>query len=217
MLKVLSLRTVVGVALGVAVISLGVGLTIDVNGFVENLLAELIGVLLSILLALLIVDRVVEREQARRWDLVSGEILQMLRFALMRAGVDVYLRLPAPRPADADPYTMGLAGEGLLAGAMSKLAARVRKQPRGFVDDDSIDLIRPHLELVRSGVMPQLLAMGKRDLIARLAAVDNAFQDLEHTAWLEERFGSLDQLNESMGDLLEMMGKAVGEIDTELG
>jgi len=216
MLDRLSLKLVVAIAIAGSAGALAAGLLLDVGSFVENLLAELIGVFLSIALAVLVVDKVVERERERRWDLVSVPIIHTLRFALMRTGMEAFLRLPPPRPPNADPYTLGVLAPDRLAGALEKLALKVREEKPGFTDEgELVDRIRPHLELIRSAAMPQLLAIGRRDLLAPLAIVDKTFQDLEHTVWIEQRMGSLNDFNGSLGQLLDATAEVVKAVDAE--
>lgn len=184
------------------------GLCVDAKGFAENLLAEIVGVFAGLLVVVFVVDRVVERERARRWELVSEKTLNTLRFVIIRAGSEIYLTLPAPRAPNADPYTLGLVGERALTGALRKLAEKVREQPEPGEDhreDRVLDGLRGHLAQLRGGVMPQLLVVGEHDLVARLAALDGAFQDLEHNIWLEDRFGGLNQFQASVATVVDRL------------
>jgi hypothetical protein len=195
-----------------------VGFTIDAKGFAGNLLAEIAGVLVSVLLAVFIVEKAVERERSRRWDLVAEQTASMLRFAVIRVGSHVYLRLPAPRSSASDPYTLGLLGDKQLSGALSQLAEDVRKEPElGSDKEGFVAGLRPHLEFIRAGIMPQLLAIGKHDLIALLAAVESAFQNLEHTLWLEARFGGPDQFQTDAATLVDALANVSRAIDEPTG
>jgi hypothetical protein len=157
-----------------------------------------------------IVDVLVERERARRWELVSAETTAALRFAIIRAGLDVYLLLPAPRPPAADPYTMNLGGRGALPEALRTLADAVRAtQDLGELSEVVEDL-RSHLALVRDGIMPRLLAIGQHELVARLAALEGGLQELEHTAWLRERFSGLPNTAGDIADVVDALAR-VGE------
>src|SRR4051794_15661195 len=103
-------KILVSVAVGTIVVALAVGFALDYKGFAGNLLAEVAGMLGSVLLAVLVIDALVERDRAQRWALVADETLEALRFALERATMPFFLRLPAPRPAMANPTSMALAG-----------------------------------------------------------------------------------------------------------
>lgn len=211
MLAQLSPKTAaVGAAL-LSVVAVLVGVAMDPEAFVGNLLAETVGVLVSVLVAVLVVERIIERERLRRWDLVSEQTTRTLRFALIRASVHVYLRLRPPRDPEADPHTLGLLDERLTS-ALRRLAAAVRKQPVADVVG-LVTLLGPQMQLIRSGVMPQLLAIGDHSLIARLTALESAFQDLEHTAWMTEQFGGLAQASDDLGRLVEAMARVSEAID----
>jgi hypothetical protein len=208
-----SLRTLVAVAVIVIVLALAGGFALDAKGFATHLLAEVVGVLASVLLAVFVVDVLVEREQARRWDLVAVETTTALRFAIIRAGLDVYLMLPAPRPTTADPYTMGLGEHGELTAALRSLADAVREtQDLGHLSD-AVGGLRPHLALVRDGVMPRLLAIGQHELVARLAALEGSFQDLEHAAWLNERFSGLPAPGRDLANVIDALAGVAELVD----
>jgi hypothetical protein len=209
----ISLKTIASIATLVTLAALIVGFMLDAKGFAGNLLAEVAGVLVSVLLAIFIVEKLVERERSRRWDLVSAETTTTLRFAVIRAGHHLYLRLPSPRPAAADPYTLGLFGENRLAGALRLLAERIEETPDLGTGEDLVAAVRPHLELMRGGVMPQLLAIGEHDLIARLAALESAFQELEHTVWLQDRLGQLRQFHPAAAALVNALAEVSESID----
>lgn len=214
MLDQISLKKFTKFALAATTVVLVVGFALDAKGFSGNLLAEIAGVLVSVLLAVFIVEKAVERERSRRWDLVAEQTTSMLRFAVIRAGTNVYLQLPAPRSAAADPYTLGLLGDKQLSAALSQLAEEMRKEPElGTGKEGFVAGLQPHIEFIRAGVMPQLLAIGKHDLIARLAAVESTFQNLEHTLWLEERFGGPDQFHVDAAALIEALANLSRAID----
>jgi hypothetical protein len=162
-------------------------------------------------LAVLVVDVLVEREQARRWDLVAVETTAGLRFAIVRAGLAVYLLLPKPRPTAADPYTMGLVGPGELTAALRSLAAVVRQTHDLGELNKAVEALRPHLDLVRDGVMPRLLAIGQHELVARLAALEGSYQDREHAAWLSERFSGLPGPELDLAKVVDGLAR-VGEL-----
>ena len=195
------------------------GVCVDEAGFAGNLLAEIVGVFAGLLVVVFVVDRVVERERSRRWDLVSEKTLHTLRFVIIRAGSEIYLTLPAPRAPSADPYTLGLVGENALTGALRNLSEKVREQPepddrhREDRENQVLDGLGKHLALLRGGVMPQLLVVGEHDLVARLAALDGAFQDLEHNVWLEDRFGGLNQFQASVATVVDRLADLSEAID----
>jgi hypothetical protein len=213
LLERFSLKTLATVAAAAAVAGLAAGFAIDARGFLGNLLAELVGIVSGALLAIFIVERILERERSRKWDLVSEQTIATLRFALVRAGHHVYLLLPVPRDPDADPYTLGLLQKNRLADALSTLAASVRKRPDLEIEGDVAKSLEPHLELIRGGVMPQLVAIGKHDLIARLAVVESAFQDLQHTIWLNEKFGHLNKSSEAVATLVDSLAQVSEVVD----
>jgi len=201
-------------AVVVAAAAMAVGFVIDAKNFAGNLLAEIAGVLIGVVLAVLIVDRAVERDRARRWNLVSEQTLSTLRFVILRAGMDVYLSLPAPRPPDADPYTRGQFGEeGGLTNSLGELAGVVRATPELDNEEELVDKLKSHLEVIRSGVLPQLLAVGTHELIARLSAVEAAFQDLDHTVWLELRFGGLNEFHTELAKVLNTLSGVSAQLD----
>lgn len=209
-----SLKNLAVFAVVVSAVATVVGFAIDVEAFAGNLLAETAGILLGAVLAVLIVDRAVEHDRARRWSLVADQTLATLRLVVIRAAMDVYMSLAAPRPSDADPYTLGHAGgEGQLTASLHRLADTVRADASRLDEEALVSKIRDHLQVVRGGVLPQLLAIGRQDLIARLTTLEMAFQNLENTAWLERRFGGLNQFHEDLGELLEGLAGVSEEID----
>lgn len=208
------MKTIVAIAITVALAATAGGFMLDAKGFGGNLLAEIVGILMAAVLAVLIIDRAVERDRARRWDLVSQQTLSTLRFVVLRAGMDVYLSLPAPRPPNADPYTLGQLGEeGGLTDALKELSGVVRTADGIGVDDELVIVLKGHLEVVRGGVLPQLLAIGTHDLIARLSTVEAAFQDLEQTAWLEQRFTGLNQFHSELAGFIDALAGVSEQID----
>jgi hypothetical protein len=209
-----SLKKLAVFAVVVSAVATVAGFAIDVEAFAGNLLAETAGILLGAVLAVLIVDRAVEHDRARRWSLVADQTLATLRLVVIRAAMDVYMSLPAPRPSDADPYTFGHAGgEGQLTTSLHRLADTVRADAGRLDEEALVSKIRDHLQVVRGGVLPQLLAIGRQDLIARLTTLEMAFQNLENTAWLEQRFGGLNQFHEDLGELLEGLAGVSEEVD----
>lgn len=207
-----SLKAIAVVAATVVVVALVAGFLLDAEGFLGNLLAEIVGVLVSVLLAIFIVERIVERERAKRWDLVSGETITTLRFAVIRAGQHVYLLLPPPRDPNADPYTLGLLQRDQLTDALRQLAENIRSSQLSIEDEVAAGL-RPHMEFIRGSVMPQLLAIGTHDLIARLAALESAFQDLQHTVWLAHQFGHLRKSPAIVANLIQALAGVSEVID----
>jgi len=208
-----SLRAITTATALIAVVVLAGGFAFDSKGFFGNLLAEVVGVLGSVLLAILIVERVIERERAKRWDLVADETIATLRSAVIRASHRVYLLLPPPRDPNADPYTLGLLQQNQLTAALRQLAQQIRRHPSLAIEDKVSTDLQPQLELIRGSVMPQLLAIGKHDLVARLAAVESAFQDLLHTTWLAHQFGHLRQAPEKVADLVDALAGVSEAID----
>lgn len=210
MLRRISPKTLVVAAIVLLGGALVAGFALDAKTFGEHLLAELVGLLVSILVAVFIVDVLVERERSRRWDLVSAETVASLRFAVIRAGLDVYLLLPAPRPPAADPFTMSDAGEGHLAMALSTLARTVEKAD-AIELGAALDALRPHLAVARDSVMPRLLAIGQHRLIASVATLEGKLQKIEYTVWLEERFGTVPDAKRDLAEVLLAMA-SVGNL-----
>jgi hypothetical protein len=210
----LSLKRLAVIAIAISAVAIGLGLLIDFDGFVDNLLAETAGILLGAVLAVRIIDRAVDHDRARRWELVAVQTLDTLRFVVIRAGMDVYLLLPAPRPGDADPYIFGNADDGrMLPKSLHKLADVVRAEMPLLDEGEIVRKLKDHLQVVRGGVLPQLLAIGTHDLIARLATLEATFQELENTAWLEQRFGGLNQFNQELADLVSALAGVSEEIN----
>jgi len=202
-----SLRILMAVAGVVILLALIGGFALDAKGFADHLLAELVGVFGGALLAVFVVDVLVDRERTRRWDLVASETTAALRFAVIRAGLSIYLLLPAPRPSKADPYTMGLGDDDALAGALSALAELLRDSRAHTRPADAVEGLRPHLALVRDGLMPRFLTIGQHDLVARLAALEGSFQELEHAAWLDERFSSMPEPGREVADVVDALAR----------
>lgn len=209
-----SMKVLLVLSVMVAAAAIVTGFMLDAAGFAGNLLAEVAGLLLGVLLAVLIVDVLIERERARRWDLVAAETETNLRLAMIRAGLDVYLLLPVPRPPAADPYTMSQAGPHGLSEALRALADAVRAEPSLQRDSGAtggpeplavVEALKPHLELIRTAVMPRLIAVGEHDLIARLAFLEGAYQELEHSAWMADRFGGWTQLAVDLGKVIDAL------------
>lgn len=210
------LPRIVAAATAVAVVvALAGGFILEPDGFAGNVLAEIAGVLLSVLLAVFIVDKLLERERRRRWDLVSSETIATLRFAVIRAGHSVYLLLPAPRLPEADPYTMSMTSPSELPDALDKLATGVRELDLKDLGtpDEVVGCLAPHLGLMRDGIMPRLLAIGEHELIALLASVESAFQDLEHSAWLTNRFGDFQQLVIDVEEVVRALSRVAEVVD----
>jgi hypothetical protein len=208
-----SLRKFAAVALVISALVIGAGFAIDAPAFAGNLLGEAAGVLLGTLLVVLIVDRAVENDRSRRWDLVAEQTLGTLRLVVIRAGMDVYLALPAPRPPEADPYTLGHTDDGEhLTKSLRRLAETVRGDTAALDEDDLVAKVKDHLQVVRGGVLPQLLVIGTQDLIARLTTLETAFQELENTAWLEQRFEGLGQFNGDLANLVDALAGVSEEL-----
>jgi hypothetical protein len=195
----------------VALAAIVVGFLLDAKGFGDNALAGLAGMIFSILLAVFVVDRLLDEARARRWSLVSAETVETLQFSFVRAGLSLYLRLPAPRPAAADPYTMAIAGPAELAGALQLLGTHLRK----LSDDDLArddhwfpPEIEQEMALVRDGVMPRLLILGEADLVGAVARVEGRFQNLLHGAFLAQRFGGQHVVT-AAAEFCDAMGNAV--------
>jgi hypothetical protein len=105
---------------------------------------------------------------------------------------------------------MNLGGRGALPEALRTLADAVRAtQDLGELSEVVEDL-RSHLALVRDGIMPRLLAIGQHELVARLAALEGGLQELEHTAWLRERFSGLPNTAGDIADVVDALAR-VGE------
>jgi hypothetical protein len=208
-----SLSKYQGFALAGLLLALGAlvgGFWIDFEGFAGNALAELAGVLISVLLAVFVVDRLLEDHRATRWALVSDQTLRTLDDALVRAGLALYLQLPAPRPSSADPFTMQMTTQAQLVGAFHELSALLSStSPDALAQvDDWVPDLGEQMRLVRDGVMPRLLALGDATLVAEVAAVEGAFQDLLHEVWVGERVGN-PHLTDVAGTLLEKMATAL--------
>jgi hypothetical protein len=201
MLSRIPLKILLLAVMGLSAAAVVAGLELDVKAFGEHLLAELVGLLASVVAAVFVVDVLVERERAQRWELVSVQTRASLRFAIVRAGLDVYLLLPPPRPGAADPFTMAEVGEGGLAKALSTLAVTI-EHADGIDLAAALNALRPHLAAVREAIMPRLLAIGQHELIARVATLEGALQRLEYTAWLEQRFRSLPDPRPELAQVL---------------
>jgi hypothetical protein len=210
----ISLKTIAVVGLAVALAAFAAGFMLDAKGFLGNLLAETVGVVVSVLLAIFIVEKIVERERAKRWALVSNETIASLRFAVVQAGHHVYLLLPAPRDPEADPYTLGLLQRNRLSSALRLLATRIRERHSLAIEAKVASGLRPYLEFIRGSVMPQMLAIGEHDLIARLAAVESAFQDLQHAVWLEQQLGHLQHSPNIVAKLIDALANVSQAIDS---
>ena len=202
-------RVVIVAATAVGLAALSAGFLIDFKGFAGNVLAELAGLLFSALVAVLVVDRLVEGDRRRRWRLVSDETLRTFQDALVRAGLEMYLRLEAPRPSPADPYTMSMLGSEALGAAFVELAAQMRSRSDSEIGEPDTWLpeVESHIRLIREGVMPRLLALGDAHVVAAAAGVEGALQDLLHAVWLAKRFGG-EHVARAAADLAEAMGAA---------
>lgn len=211
----ISLKTLAILALPAAAISLLIGFCLDRKGFAGNLLAEVVGVLASVLLAVFVVERAVEQDRAKRWGLVSAETTTTLRLTIVRAAHSIYLVLPAPRPPTADPYTIGLLVEGRLPQTLHLLARQVEDGHLVSTGLDVVGGLEDYMALIRSGVMPQLLAIGERELVATLTALENAYQELVHAAWLEERFGPTTGIQPATAALVDALAEVSAVIDSK--
>lgn len=212
--------TLVAGACLVLALSLGTGFWLDADSFESNVLAELAGVVLGIGVAVFVVERLVDRDRRARWHLVATETIKTLRFALVRAAMPLYLQLPAPRPNDADPFTMyrsGKLGDGLRA-----LSAKLRDaEPRSPEElkpgllREVLNDVAPHLDFIQDMIMQRLLTVGPDpELIKRLAVLESTREDVDHAAWIDERFGSRPGQNtERMADLVDSIRDVVTYLD----
>jgi hypothetical protein len=190
-----------------------VGFLIDAEGFLGNLLAEVVGLVVGILIALFVIEKAVEADRNRRWESVSEQTLKTLRLVVIRAGMDIYLQLPAPRSSAADPYSMGMAGDAMLSGALERLAELVRAE-HSIADGESIEAdLAAHLEVIRTAVTPSLLALDKPLLIAPIMAVEGAVLDLAHANWLYARFGGPNQVPEELSKVVAALAAIADAID----
>jgi hypothetical protein len=210
-----SARAIVLTALLVSLVAIGAGFILDARGFAGNLLAEIAGILISVLLAIFVIDVLLDRARARRWKLVSNETLVTLQFAVIRAGLEIYLLLPAPRPPRADPYTSSMSTHGSIPESLRVLARAIR-ETEVELDPGIATRLRPHFEVLRDGVMPRLLTIGEHDLIARLAALEGTAQDLEHIVWQDTRFGYSDALPKAIQAVAEALADIAGAVDDDL-
>ena len=197
------------------------GLVVGGGAFAENVAAELIGVLAGVALALVVVDRLVERERLARWRLVAGETENTLRFAMVKAGLELYMLLPAPRPGDADPFSSDLTGE--LPCAFRRLSQELRAMAgsENAVEDAPplmLDIVRPHVEVIRDAVMPRLLTIGPdRELIRRLARMEAAFENLGYEAWLDNRFGLPSELADAACGVVDAFAEIAERLEVMPG
>jgi len=201
-------RVVVLVGLATSAGAIVVGLCLDSKGFVGNLLAEVAGLLLGALLAVLVVDRLLERSRDSAWKLVADGTIRTLEFALVKAALPQYLRLPAPRPPTGDPVSMDGAGE--LGRAMAVIAAETRKdgawelpvQPARVLTE-----FAPHLHVIREVVLPRLLMIGTEpDLVRRIIELEEEYENLDYEVLLDAQFGvPLPLLKARVVDILECM------------
>ncbi len=209
-----SAQGIVVVALLIVLLAVGTGFMLDARGFAGNLLSEVAGILIGVLLTVFVIDALIARERTRRWRLVSTETLATLRFAVIRAGLEIYLLLPAPRPPRADPFTSSLSGRDALADSLRALGDAI-KNATSELDPDIAARLRPHLGVLRDGVMPRLLTIGEHDLIARLAALEGAVQELEYTVWLDGRFGNSGGLALSLASVAETLADVAAIVDED--
>jgi hypothetical protein len=176
----------------VAVIAVAGGFLIDPKGFAGNALAELAGMIASILVAVLVVERLVAADRNRRWSEVADSTLRTLNNAVVQTSLEIYLLLPAPRPPDADPFSMGIADE--LPSALATLAAAFHKPSNAAALPDDpreiYELVRESSALIRETIVPRLLLIGGAPaLVSPLVALERSIEALEYDAWLYSRFG----------------------------
>ena len=196
--------------LAVALAAIVGGFVLDFRGFAGNALAELAGVIFSVLLAVFVVDRSIDRHRRARWSLVSEQTAQTLDDAIVRAALVLYLRLEAPRPSSADPFTMRMVSRDQLGTALRQLAVQL-----GALDhrelartEEWLPDVEKQIQVVRGAVMPRLFALGEANLVAAVAGVEGAYNDLMHEIWLGESFG-LEALPTAVGHLVTAMACAV--------
>lgn len=217
MLSRLTQRRLLGLAVATVVLGCLVGLMLGGGAFGANVAAELIGVLAGVAVALVVVDQLVERERLARWRLVAGETESTLRFAMVKAGLELYMLLPAPRPSDVDPFSSDLADE--LPRAFRRLSQELRDMAssENAIEDAPplmLDIVRPHVELIRDAVMPRLLIIGPdRDLIRRLASMEAAFENLGYEAWLDNRFGLPSELADAICGLVDTFAEIAERLE----
>jgi hypothetical protein len=179
-------------SLAIAVGALIAGFWLDALGFGSNLLADAVGLPVGVLIAGYLVDRFVESDRERRWQVVSKGTIETLRFAAVKMGLAAYLLLPAPRPPNANPFTMESAGD--LPGALQRLAEALRahgavavaRQGQLQVPDQVITSGR----LVRDVILPRLLLLqAEPELVQPIIELESALETLDYNVHALERFG----------------------------
>ncbi len=200
-------------AAALAVVAAAGGFALDPKGFAGNILGEVIGVITSVLLAVFVLDRLVERDRRRRWSLVAEETLQTLRFALVRAGLAMYLRLPLPRPPTADPFTMQFGSTEALTLSFQSLGDHLRKLSDAEMGQPDLWLpvVEEQIRLIREGVMPRLIAIGDDNIVAAVSTVEGRYQDLNHAASLRERIGG-EHVSDAAAELCYALSRVVERI-----
>lgn len=198
------------VSIGVGVAALAGGFAIDFAGFAGNVLAEAAGIVFSVLLAVFVVERLLDADRRQRWALVANGTTHTLEEALTRAGLNLYLRLEAPRPPMADPFTMSMAGFSHLVEAMRRLASEIEALTYGDLGDveEWLPPVKEQVQLIQVSVMPRLLTLGDPSLIAAVAEVESAFQNVEYEVWLVSRFGYNGEASAVSG-FVKAMGSAL--------
>jgi hypothetical protein len=186
-------RRLLAAGVGSIVLLLCVGFALDTRGFAGNVLAEVAGMVGSVLLALLLVDRLVAADRQARWRTVADQSSETLRWGIVRAGLALYLCLPAPRPTAADPYIgneLDALGEALraLSEALQEHAANPFAAPVSPVDVHAS--VTPSFRVISEVVLPRLLMIGVGpDIAAPVVKLEGSIGRLEYDVWLSDAFG----------------------------
>jgi uncharacterized membrane protein YphA (DoxX/SURF4 family) len=212
------------IAIGAVLIvaSVAAGFAIDPTSFALHMLSEVAGIFGGVLLGALYVDALLERERGKRWREVSASTAKTLRFTSVKAAQSIYMLLPAPRDADADPFLANEDGE--LARGLRCLEAAIDNE-EFIVSGLDIDapaalaMLEPRLRVIREVILPRLLAIGVVPmLVSALLAVESAQEMLDYNASMHWSFGTPSSM--LMDDLKHVVGSlaVVAEVvDASLG
>jgi hypothetical protein len=204
-----------------AALAAAAGFLLDPEGYGSNLLADAVGIPLGILVGALLVDRQIAANRDEQWKLVAEGTRETLRSAVVRTALSLYTRLPTPRPLSADPVAMDAAGE--LRGGLVNLGAMLRQEAEGPHRSSPVDVsevvreIAGSTRLIREVMLPRLLLIGAApELVRAIVQIDRSLERLDHSAWLESRFGlprahAFADLSDLATDLSALVAELGGE------
>jgi hypothetical protein len=186
------------------------GFAIDPKSFALHMLSEVAGIVGGVLLGALYVDALLERERGKRWREVSASTAEILRFASVKAAQSVYILLPTPRDAEADPFLANENGE--LARGLLCLEAAIGDEEfivsgLGIDAPEALEMLEPRLRVIREVILPRLLAIGVvPELVSALLAVESAQEMLDYNASMHHVFGTPPSM------LVEDLRRVVGSL-----